>query len=79
MHGDSAELPTRDLGAGAPLAGREVTPTTVISILDSLDGAGLDAWVGYEPKAKDVHDVLALHRAFGIELPGAYRRFLGWR
>jgi lincosamide nucleotidyltransferase A/C/D/E len=175
-----------------PLAGREVNPTTVISILDSLDGAGLDAWVdggwgvdallgrqtrahedldlvvaldrcariqavlgsrgftlaedhlpvrfvlthpelghvdfhtvtfdsaggglqpqpdgrtfryppdgfvsgmiagrpvrcisaevqvrchlGYEPKEKDVHDVLALHRAFGIELPGAYRRFLG--
>jgi lincosamide nucleotidyltransferase A/C/D/E len=32
--------------------------------------------LGYEPKEKDVHDVLALHRAFGSELPGAYRRFL---
>jgi lincosamide nucleotidyltransferase A/C/D/E len=31
--------------------------------------------LGYEPKAKDVHDVLALHHAFGIELPTAYRSF----
>jgi len=31
---------------------------------------------GYEPKAKDVHDILALHHAFGIELPDTYRSFL---
>ena len=29
--------------------------------------------MGYEPKAKDVQDVLALHHAFGVELPNAYR------
>jgi lincosamide nucleotidyltransferase A/C/D/E len=32
--------------------------------------------LGYEPKEKDVHDVLALHHAFGIELPSSYRGFL---
>jgi lincosamide nucleotidyltransferase A/C/D/E len=32
--------------------------------------------LGYEPKAKDVHDVLALHHAFGVELPNVYRGFL---
>ena len=32
--------------------------------------------LGYEPKEKDVHDVLALHDAFGLELPTSYRRFL---
>jgi lincosamide nucleotidyltransferase A/C/D/E len=35
--------------------------------------------LGYEPKEKDVHDVLALHRALGTELPASYRRFLGER
>jgi SAM-dependent methyltransferase len=29
--------------------------------------------LGYEPKSKDIHDVLHLHRAFGIPLPAAYR------
>jgi len=32
--------------------------------------------LGYQPKEKDVHDVLALHHAFGVELPNAYRGFL---
>jgi len=32
--------------------------------------------LGYEPKEKDVHDVLALHHAFGVTLPATYRRFL---
>ena len=31
---------------------------------------------GYEPKEKDVHDVHALHRAFGIEVPERYRRLV---
>ena len=31
---------------------------------------------GYEPQPKDVQDVLALHRAFGVRLPTSYRRFL---
>jgi len=32
--------------------------------------------LGYEPKEKDVHNVLLLHHAFGIELPSSYRGFL---
>jgi lincosamide nucleotidyltransferase A/C/D/E len=32
--------------------------------------------LGYEPKAKDVHDVLALHHALGVNLPEVYRGFL---
>jgi lincosamide nucleotidyltransferase A/C/D/E len=31
---------------------------------------------GYEPKEKDVHDMLALHRAFGVAMPSSYRRRL---
>jgi lincosamide nucleotidyltransferase A/C/D/E len=33
--------------------------------------------LGYEPREKDVHDVLALHRALGTRLPRSYERFLG--
>ena len=32
--------------------------------------------LGYEPKQKDVDDLLALHRELGVELPSSYRRFL---
>jgi len=32
--------------------------------------------LGYEPKQKDVHDLLSLHHAFGAELPSSYRGFL---
>jgi len=32
--------------------------------------------LGYEPKEKDVHDILSLHHAFGVELPSSYRGFL---
>jgi uncharacterized cupin superfamily protein len=32
--------------------------------------------LGYEPTAKDAHDMLRLHRAFGVELSAAYRRFV---
>ena len=31
--------------------------------------------LGYEPKEKNIHDMLSLHRALGVELPEAYRRF----
>jgi lincosamide nucleotidyltransferase A/C/D/E len=30
---------------------------------------------GYEPKEKDIQDMLSLHRALGVELPEEYRRF----
>jgi lincosamide nucleotidyltransferase A/C/D/E len=32
--------------------------------------------LGYEPKEKDVQDVLALHQALGTKLPRSYERFL---
>lgn len=31
--------------------------------------------LGYEPKEKDVHDVLRLHERFGLPLPPVYERF----
>jgi lincosamide nucleotidyltransferase A/C/D/E len=33
--------------------------------------------LGYEPTAKDAHDVLRLCHAFGLPVPEAYTRFLG--
>ncbi len=32
--------------------------------------------LGYEPKEKDIHDLLLLHRKLGIKLPSSYQRFL---
>jgi lincosamide nucleotidyltransferase A/C/D/E len=32
--------------------------------------------LGYEPKQKDVDDIVALHRELAVELPSSYRRFL---
>lgn len=32
--------------------------------------------LGYEPKEKDVHDVVALHRTLGVDVPSSYRRLV---
>lgn len=32
--------------------------------------------MGYEPKEKDIHDVLLLHKRLGVRLPRAYAPFL---
>jgi len=32
--------------------------------------------LGYEPKEKDVHDLLLLHRKLGVKLPSSYQQYL---
>jgi lincosamide nucleotidyltransferase A/C/D/E len=65
-HGGAFRYPPEGFTTGA-IGGRSVPCVSApVQLLCHL---------GYAPTEKDAHDVLLLHRSFGLPLPAAYARF----